>query len=225
MSRTPLLLPLLLVACGGDTYDAQAYWNALGAVHCERMTQCCTADEYVDFLTPDAAGGTQQDCEAMFQTAPDAAFVEDAIARGTIIFDVALAKNCVAVLEILDCAAFQPSMRYRETYCNDPFLGQVADGGACFVDAECVTGNCQGADLRADPPVAGTCQAPTLEGGRCGIGSANCADPFACQAGGVCELGSPPGTACNADFQCADNWCKGDGALADGRCKKACDGQ
>lgn len=221
----PALLVLALVACGDPAYDVQAYWNELGAIHCQRMTDCCTDEEYVDYLTPDAAGSTMQDCSATFQTAPDASFIKDGIARGTIVFDEAKARNCVGVLEVLQCSAFQPSLRYRETYCERPLIGQVADGAACFVDSECVTGNCQGATLTSQPPMSGTCQSPTGQGGRCGIGSANCADPYACQAGGVCELGAPPGTACNADFQCADNWCKGDGALADGRCKKACDGR
>lgn len=214
---------ITLAACG-SSYDVQDYWTELGTMHCTRMRDCCTDPELTDFLTPDGTG-TAENCETTFQTVEHADIITNAIARKTIVFDASRAHACVAALETLACPGYKPAVRYREAFCDDPLVPTVADGGACFVDAECVTDNCQGADLRAMPMVPGGCRAPTPDGGTCGIGTANCANPTDCQAGGVCALGAAAGSPCSADYQCADGWCKGNGSSSEGRCIHACDGQ
>src|SRR5262249_9176514 len=139
-----------------------------------------------------------------------------------IAFDPAAAHACIAALAEVACADFEPAVRYRETYCESPLRGRVRDGDACRIDEECASGRClvetQGSETvrRCTPPIP--------HGGACVFGGRGCVRPEACQRGGTCGLGLPPGARCRSDFECIDHWCQGAGLFTDGTCIRACDG-
>ena len=213
MSRA-VLASLFWVSCAADPYTAHDYFEAMGVAHCETMRDCCSQAEYEDWWTE--GDGDQIDCVRTHTYAPERASIMASIEAGRIEFDVVRAKACVEALRLHECATFQPALRYRETYCEDPFTGTIATGERCDAHQECETGLC------AAPPVAGEpriCQAPVPDGGACSvIDGVYCDPPSYCQDG-ICGRGEPAGGTCNADSDCIDHWCE-----QNGRCRRACNG-
>lgn len=220
--RRPLLVlvTLALPACAlhndvPDSERLQAYWNDLGAAHCQAMVECCTAAEYNDWWT--TSDGEVQDCKTAHQNPPLGFQIKDAVDRGTIVFDPARARACVAALQGLACTSFEQAFRYRETYCDPPLAGTLDNGAQCAVDEECLGNHCQD----------GACTDELPEGATCFIGVDKCVAPLRCNDTGggnfTCNLGKPAGATCAEDDQCIDGWCKDTGSVD--TCLNACDGQ
>ncbi|NVB84603.1 MAG: hypothetical protein HOV81_39880 [Kofleriaceae bacterium] len=211
--RWMVLVSLVLGACY-DPYDADDYWSELANAHCTAMEYCCTRAEYTDWWTD--GDGDRQDC---YQAHADAVFtdaIREGIRRHTIFFDEARAHACVSALENIACTQFEPAIRYRETYCESPFIGQIPDGdGTCYTDHECRSGHC-GLDNH--------CLTAVAPGLPCSDTNGNPCDGGAYCHGGACTFGSPAGASCDSDSDCADDWCKGAGLFQDGTCVQACDG-
>lgn len=211
--RWILVACLMLGACY-DPYDEDDYWSELANAHCTAMEFCCTRAEYADWWTE--GDGDRQNCFRAHQDATFTDAVREGLRRHTIVFDADRAHSCVIALENLPCTEFEPAIRYRETYCESPFIGQIRDGDStCSTDYECRSGHC-GDD--------GRCLAAVPVGGRCDGSNGNPCDGGAYCHGGVCTFGSPAGASCNGDSDCADDWCKGSGLFQDGTCTQACDG-
>jgi len=129
------------------------------------------------------------------------------IKAGRIQYDSKAAAACIAALTALGCNLTDQSDDAPPA-CMSAFRGSVAVGGTCYMDDDCVSGNCGG--KACSLPVdccAGTCVAeakvPTIPvGGSCYPpgGSGNCAEGTYCDnssAGGTCVTGIVLGQACD----------------------------
>lgn len=211
--RWTLLATLALGACY-DPYTVDDYWNELANAHCAAMDQCCTRAEYTDWWTD--GDGNRQDCVQAHADATFTSAVREGLRRGTILFDEARAHSCVIALENMSCTEFEPAIRYRETYCETPLIGQLRDGDTgCSTNYECRSGHC-GSE--------GFCIAARGVGEDCDSTNGDPCDGGARCHSGVCTYGSDAGASCSNDSQCAGDWCKDSGLFQSGTCKQACDG-
>jgi hypothetical protein len=202
-------------------YTVDMYEDDLGAMHCQRMKDCCTHDEYQDWWT--TSDGQAYDCVTAHQNPADRTILVRGVKNGTIEFDPEAAHACVAALETLDCSSFEPGIRYRESYCASPFHGTLVDGAPCGEDDDCASTLCVITDSQHQ---SGKCQERLADGDPCDLGPNKCPRFEACQIGTyTCGFGYQAGAVCPGDSQCADDWCKGAGFLKDGTCVRACDGQ
>ena len=211
---------LLLVGCA-SSYGPEDYMHELGAAHCQRMLDCCTDAEYQDWWTPDSGSNTQR-CTDVWENPPHGPKILDAIQRGTIHFDAKAAHACVQALQTLDCSQFEPGYRFRETYCESPFVGTVQTGQPCQVDEECTSRSCDLPDPNANP--IGVCRDRVDIGQSCAFTGGNACQVEDSCAGMTCEAGLAAGAACGNDAECADDWCKG-ASMGAGYCLRACDGR
>lgn len=130
------------------------------------------------------------------------------INAGRIQYDGKAAAACIEALAALGCNLTDPSDDAAPPVCVSAFRGSVAVGGSCFMDDDCVSGNCGG--KACSLPVdccAGACVAearvPTIPaGGSCYPpgGSGNCADGTYCDnasAGSTCVTGIVLGQPCD----------------------------
>lgn len=134
-------------------------------------------------------------CRASFQSQPGYyATMQQNIARGRVIYDGALARECLqAFKDIETCSQTEMAALFTavESACEATFTGTVAVGAPCFLEEECVnSGSCQ---LPAAGCAAACCQgtcvarpdpdpapAPTARAGEpCGS-SIQCISPAAC---------------------------------------------
>ena len=219
MNRAVLIT--LLAACA-DPYDVDDYWRELGRTHCEKMEDCCTADEYFDWWHDDD-NGDEISCVGSHSAPIYASRIREGIAEGRIAFDAAAARSCLDALASNACATFEPAYRYRETYCQSPLVGTISDGAGCVVNEECASGMCE--FEAAGPRDVGICRPRVPEGAHCSITeSLFCERPFACQADGFCGLGKPAGQSCDYDAECVDDWCE-EAPSGTEFCRRVCDGK
>lgn len=212
------IFAIMLAAGCSDPYSVDDYVVELAEVHCQRMLDCCTNDEYVDWWT--SAVGTQ-DCKTVWQSQLNVDDVHDALDDGRVTFDPAAAHACLEALRVQACGEFEPAYRYRETYCAASLRGRVADGGACALDVECESTRCT---RDGSGVLGGHCTPVAGRGEVCGNG-VRCEAPDACQADGRCGPGLPAGETCKADSECIDDWCQIGSNATQGTCVRACDGQ
>ncbi|MEJ7602482.1 MAG: hypothetical protein WKG01_31610 [Kofleriaceae bacterium] len=204
-----------IASCAADPYTASDYFRELGAAHCDKMHDCCSQAEYDDWWTQ--ADGDRIDCVQTHSYPAERTPILDAIDAGRIEFDVVRAKACVDALRGHDCPSFQPALRYRETYCEDPFSGTIAAGEPCGTHAECETGFCAAALIPRESPRI--CRVTIPDGGACSVvDGAFCTPPSYCQDG-ICGLGEPAGGTCSSDAGCIDHWCEDNN-----RCRRVCNG-
>lgn len=129
----------------------------------------------------------------------------DAVAAGRITFDGVAAGDCFAWVAGSECA----SLLGGGDGCGQMFVGNVGEGGACFLDTECAGGGDCVVDLLCDAQCCGgTCRAPASPGESCSdrscVEGAYCVyttDTADCQTG---EAGSP----CTGYWTCDPQfWC------------------
>lgn len=193
---------LLILVSGGcaDPYTITDYRRDLATLHCARMRDCCTVDEYTDWWT--GALGPQH-CEAVWENGPGSLAVDDALDADKLAFDPVAAHACLDALSVQACSEFEPAYRYRETYCASSLHGLVHDGDGCQADVECASTHClpdpsQGRDV---------CVPGTATGAPCD-NTHPCDRPDACQLDGLCGRGRPAGESCEVDDDCIDHWCQ-----------------
>jgi len=79
-------------------------------------------------------------------------------------------------------------------------------GGACTQSYECTTGNCQGADTSATPPVDGMCAAaPALAAIGQSCAALECVDGAYCDSTDVCQTKKGAGATCTSDSECTNS--------------------
>ncbi len=161
---------------------------------CEKI-EACEFSAYFDVIIEDRQG-----CVDFLKSRSDQEIgIADLIAAaevGTIVYDGAAAHACLEAMRGLSCAAFGNA---DPPECMDTFTGTIADGDACHLGEECVSGNC---DRGAGCP--GVCVPAVAEGGVC-------EDSGACVSGTKCVLDEctayttpvAAGAACNP----AEDWC------------------
>lgn len=139
------------------------------------------------------AATDQTACEVAFPVASysDLNARVAAVKQGTIIYDGRKARACIDD-ELRECVQ-SPA---EPTSCKELFRGAIADGAACHMSAECVSGQCAGACARAC--CLGSCVAVPVKvmvGDDCTSSGPSCVEGAYCQRG-KCAAHLPFGVAC-----------------------------
>ena len=202
MRKTPLLLLVVLFACGKDSIGFDDFPGGLEGAQCGFQVDCD--------LQPDNAT-----CQASIDIDDgEVGSLDAAIADGTVIYDAEAAQACVDAIRGQGCSF--PGFQDRPDPCDDVFTGTVATGGACIIDVECANGgSCAPTDVNCDPDVsccAGTCQGMdtplvaiggVCEGGDC-VANAFCKFPAGANSGTCTAAITTAGTACDELDACAN---------------------
>lgn len=174
---------------GGDVGSPEALLNELGDTFCEAQVAC---DDFPDLTTCREAEGIESDSELQNMLA--------AIEAGTLVYNEDAGADCLAAYEAINFCALafdRGEFEAADEACQRTFTGQVAVGGDCFDDVECVGG--------------GDCLIPECPD-ECCVG--------ACQAVEPPPQLAPIGAACEGFDECVyDGYCKIDFATGDGTCE------
>jgi hypothetical protein len=133
-----------------------------------------------------------------------------AIAQGRAFYDGVAVATCFDAIGARACDTSSQSARDADTFfvqCAPFVQGTVEAGGACALDAECVSLKCN--TLTCDGQCcAGTCVGGAPPAFRVAIGG-SCADGSTCADGAYCDTRDerckavlPAGAPCTDDFQC-----------------------
>jgi hypothetical protein len=213
-----LLVSLSLAACGGpDSVSIDDLPEDLIDAFCDRAVRCGL---FVDEAT----------CKAGLDVS--SVSVIRAVEAGRADYDGEAAAACIDKLRNAACDNTLEENRVQPEECDDAFDGNVADGGACFDDEECVSGECEIPSCQmacctgacaATIPVpaigqacpngvcgddafcseAGTCTALVANGGACLGNNDECSYGLYCTEGGTCADAPNRGQACPEGI-CAD---------------------
>lgn len=206
-------------ACGGGdggAVEPDEIGEAIASIECARLFDCCDADELMSELGFGDID-TPEECEQLLAGLSSGFLepkIEAAIASGRLIYHADRMGDCVDAMAALSCAeaaAAQTEDFATFTGCEDPFEGQVADGGACADDVECQSGFCRGDSTDFEGNVTeGVCDAWPGDGDMCDFG--DCADGYYCDFGPngeMCVAALSAGSECDSDDECETGNCAG----------------
>jgi hypothetical protein len=197
-------------ADGGDASSAETASNGVpleqlaaeyARIVCAKDFACCTQS--------DLKGKTLATCEQnvtnLFQVAVQA--VTDGISRGRTNYYPDRAKQCLQVINQVDCTAwpvYDPGT-WLPPICEDAIAPQVASGGPCRSAAECLSGLCTGASSSAD----GTCLPKAAIGQGCEpiIGQNSCQSGLYCDSTKLCASTKVDGVSCSQTRECKSLAC------------------
>lgn len=219
-------------ACGGGGDDAVALAELdteMGATMCAKMVECCTTAELEEELL---GASNQQECEAFY-----AGFIgqllipvlEDSVAAGRLVYDGEQMRTCLDALAAIECADLRAALESGPAgSCEDPFTGQVAIGGMCANDVDCVTELCNGDQVDFEGNVTmGVCAQMPSNGQAC-VDNTCGAGLFCDYAGGspTCQPELADGSGCSSDDDCTSGSCNGASGGQSGTCgaPSTCDG-
>jgi MYXO-CTERM domain-containing protein len=195
-----------LFGCGGGggsggSVPISQFGSQYSQAMCAQNFKCCSV--------ADIDGRTMQECTETNSTlfSALAGSFSEGQAAGRLTYDAALMGMCIAAIKQLSCDEWKMglTMSNQPNACKAAVTAKVAAGGACLDDNECMTGNCDGADSAATPPVTGTCTNLIAAGGSC-AGVVECADGLTCTSpGNVCAPKKAGGEACTSDSECMNS--------------------
>jgi hypothetical protein len=177
----------LLLSCGGSDSLALDAFVQQQAAALGKVSTCLEgqAPEYVP-----ARGASDAD-------------LKKAIAAGRVKYDAVLAKSCADALAAPFAVCWGADAPQRgpapsPAACLQVFTGTVADGAACYLGAECASGEC----TLAKGACPGAC-AKTLASGADCSGAGVCARGLICgQDSGTCQSPGAAGAACVDSGEC-----------------------
>jgi hypothetical protein len=198
--RRLVLAVTLLVACGGDddggplTVDGLP--TAIVNAQCGAFVRCG--------LITDVAT-----CRSLDNDVDIDAELVAAVNHGTVIFNANEASLCIAGFG----ETCEPGRLFEENeHCDLAFEGTVAAGGTCYINAQCISQQCQTVSC-PDACCAGTCYgdaAPTRPGvGESCALSTNCLDSYCDPTTELCTALKPAGAQCQDSDECAQGFCSG----------------
>jgi hypothetical protein len=212
LKRFAFLSLFLSAACdsgGRGSVPPEQLGTAMGDVMCARLDECCTAAE---FMEQTLGGETIEECHEFY-----AAFVgsiltpllEDSIEQGRVVYHPDRMGACFDAIEALSCSETFVEVDGPAPWngCQDPFEGQVAIGGECGADWDCLSDFCPGSGIDFDGNITyAVCAEPPAIG-------MPCAD-FECGHGAYCEQGTceallADGSACSSGNDCQSDACNG----------------
>jgi hypothetical protein len=195
MLRSGALLLAVATACGQPASVAyQDLEQALQQARCEQLTRCK--------IFPDEAA-----C-MMFSRALPNTSIAAAINDHKIDYNGERAKQCVDATAKLSCDQTAHDVHIASSACTDMYVGRVADGDRCFLDAECASGTCE-VPTATCPEIgccAGTCRAtraPGAAGDAC-TQQRDCRDGLICGHDRTCHAPAAAGVPCQLDRECGD---------------------
>jgi len=200
---------LILAACGGGGsggVSPAGLASALAEASCNKHEECCTAEEFMD-----ATLGSENaaECKAVLTGFGSLLtnVLDDSIEAGRVIYHPDRMEDCLAAIDALSCAEFKDNGEINDSRCEDPFEGQVADGGECANDFDCVSNYCSGDSMDFEGNLTfGVCADDPVAGLPCDEG--RCADSAFCDfETDLCEALLADGEACTSDNQCKSEEC------------------
>lgn len=201
--RAALVVALIwTTACGGDDGDG----FGLGDVDIEdafeaaRRAQCHHAA--VCGLFPDAATCLAANFGFSFEIDPS---LVAAVRAGRVKYDGRKLGDCYEQFGDATCDRTDADGRQFFLRCMGAIVGTVGDGGACAVEAECISGVC---NIPACPDACcpGSCVGGTAPDREAGLGEA-CGTETRCGSGGYCSSGvcaalKPADSTCVSPTEC-----------------------
>jgi hypothetical protein len=191
-------------SCGGETEGSggstpaptpiplQNMPTELARVSCAKIYECCTQAERMQnpFL-----GSTEQDCAVTLAafTTLIVPITQESITAGRVVYQGDVLASCLAQYSSLTCADAKSGAPSLEPTCSNFLLPQVAWGGTCEQDFECINGYCE----QPSSSTPGQCQAMKPDGAGCSADSECTSDN--CDFNGTCQP-KPPPTATGSSF-------------------------
>jgi len=202
-----------LVGCGssssgGSTVALTDFASESAKATCARIYKCCDATERMGDST---WGATEMECVTM-QTpvvATGVATLQAGVDAGKITYHGDRASKCLANIKALSCDWGITFNRRYVPDCLHVFDGTVANGTACSMDEECMSGFCSPTGCAARAKAGDACTAPT-----------GCEDGLYCpvSAGDHCLAAKALGEACEVSTSCQNNSC----VIPDGQTAGTC---
>lgn len=230
--RGPILASILLLGCGGDdgvsgeNVPPDQLAEALGPVTCAKLFECCTAEEVMEQLL---GAETVEECEQFYLAFIGSFFepvLEDSIAEGRVVYHGEIIGGCIDAYAALSCPEMSAVLAGDGPFqgCGDPFEPQVALGGECANDFDCIDGFCPDAsvDFETGEITYGTCVGIPAIGDPCVDNE--CGDDAYCETtaeGDTCEARLANGSGCTFDDDCESDFCTDAGMCAE---NMTCDG-
>jgi hypothetical protein len=156
-----------------------------GTAACDALEAC--AGETVARVFIDAAGGCDSAFIAPYRNAAEP-LIEEALARGTVVYDPVAARACLDALEANPCSLTNNGS--AALACQAVYEGMLPAGGACSLNEEC--GVDQFCSIEGACP--GTCQARRSSGQAC-TDERHCAAGLTCREG-MCVAPAMEGAGC-----------------------------
>jgi hypothetical protein len=191
---------LLLAGCGSDGVTIENFAQKYAEAICSKNFQCCNAMELAD--------KTMSTCVTNNQFAISAltASINESKAKGRANYDDSKSGTCIDSLKSMTCDEFKQGVGGNMAACMAFVTPNVAMGGACTQDYECITGNCEGEDTSVDPPVDGMCGGMiSLAQIGAACSSIECVDGAYCDpATSTCQANKGAGSACTSSNECVN---------------------
>ena len=191
-----LLVLLVVAGCGGGI-SIEEYPTAFRDAYCKYLARCGSF--------PDVATCQHANIGINLVIDPSS---KSAIDKGKVIFDGNLAQDCLDAFGAQTCDQTDSDGRaFFPAKCRDIVKGTVGDGGACALDAECLSGKCNITSTAMTCPM-GTCMGgakpvPGGTGAMCSS-STDCAVGFYCDfTNQVCADLKAAGATCQSTNECA----------------------
>lgn len=185
--------------------------NAFADAYCDRKHNGCCDDAESTDMWAASDEGPLGGCSFGLDNAPmDNAF-ESSIEAGRMVFHAEEIEACLERVANISCDELNWRHADEDAYtrCTDVLEPTVAIGGACLLDADCVSGFCRGGDYYGDDQ--GTCAEVFAEGEDCAGREGICGDGLYCD--GTCVPKLAPGESCSGDYDCASHKCDLGGSL------------
>lgn len=161
------------------------------------------ADAICDFFVRCGFATSAELCVGAFGSLTSfPADLDAAIDNGTVQYDSSAASACLEALSGAACEDFLEA--FDVEVCDRVFVGTIADGEACFIDEQCISGQCGSTGPCMMACCEGTCVAPPPEaalGESCA--EADCVDGAYCDESELCVADRTQGEACPGSFECA----------------------
>ena len=181
----------------------------LGLAQCDKIFECCAADEYEPLLF--ASVRNKQQCYALYGVFSGLAMVQlhNSLTEGKIAIEGTF-EPCIDAYSTLTCSEFAKGASLD---CDTVIKGLVVDGAACTEDNQCVSKYCN------EPmPDQGKCGTVPGLGETC---NADCAQGLYC-VNGTCAAQKAIGESCTNTTACLEGHCHGPSGMK--TCALICDG-
>lgn len=212
---------------GSETGGESSAYEELAGAYCEKLYGCCTTEELaaeLAFYDPEPTDIPS--CVELFVglLEYEATGIASAAEAGSLVFDEGAISGCAQAIRDAACDQWWEGGDPFRDLVEDPACAaivtpQVADGGACSHDRECISDRC---DLVAD-----VCESAPSELGASCMTHYDCKHPYRCDSApndAVCVEPLEIGEACTLNSECGYGQC--DNAIPGdvGLCVVLCDG-
>jgi MYXO-CTERM domain-containing protein len=214
------LLTLPALACGGVTargISPEAAPKELAQAICPKAYDCCMTTQ---LMHNDQAGTDVATCEMKTQAGLESqvAGIEASEKNGRVIYDGTKVDACVKFLQSATCMELNTTGHFSGIPACASFIQpQVAAGGACAADFECIDGFCDKTGVASGQANGdGACRTLAKAGESCAAG-VHCELGLTCDATSTTCAAPPVGGAPTADacfYSSACNYAGGDRGAA-----------